>query len=171
MIDAKVNVLFKIVGQLVDQYKIYLDLADRQRMAIVNNEIEDLNATNIELDQFGQSIVEIEDRRHFILGEISELLGVEVTNIHELAHHYHGDIIESLTSKVAELKLLLKEVRLKNLTNHKLVQNSREFIRSSIGIISGYTKQSKANQFQTYGNNGSMGNKVQQTRLLINRSI
>lgn len=171
MIVDKMKVLYRVVDTLANQYTDYLELIEKQKLSIVNNDIEGLNQSNIELDQFSQEMLEMENRRKFVLRDISKILGVEISNIRELRERYSGELMDEVETRVAELKEILKKVRLANMTNHKLVQNSREFIRSSIGIITGYTQQSKVNQFQTYGQNGSMGNQKQQARNLINRSI
>lgn len=171
MIEDKMKVLYRIVQALVEQYQGYINLIDEQKRAIVNNDIEGLNQCNIQLDSFGQEMLEMENRRLLVLREISNILNVKITNVRELESHYDGPLMSEVSEKVAELKALLNEVKIANSVNHKLVQSSREFIRSSIGIITGYTQQNKANKFQTYGQNGSMGNQKKQARNLINRSI
>lgn len=171
MIEEKVRVLYRVINDLVSKYQGYLTLIESQQQAIVNNNIEALNETNIALDEFSQDMLEMENRRKSTLKDISTLLGINITNIRELSAGYQGPGVSQVEAKVAELKELLNKVRVANKTNHKLVQKSREFIRSSIGIITGYTKQSKINQFQTYGQSGNMGNQKQQARNLINRSI
>lgn len=93
MIEDKMKVLYRIVQALVEQYQGYINLIDEQKRAIVNNDIEGLNQCNIQLDSFGQEMLEMENRRLLVLREISNILNVKITNVRELESHYDLSLI------------------------------------------------------------------------------
>lgn len=171
MWTEKLDQLKKVIEQLTNGYEQYIEIAKQQRYALVNNDMEALNLVNRELDEFSQMIAELERNRIYLMGQLGEVDGVEIVNVKDLVQHYDHPTAHDIYDAVKKLKNILVEVRKSNNTNHSLIQNSREFVRSTMALVTGYHTREKSNKFQTYGNTGSINSNKKQIRTLYNKEV
>ncbi len=171
MSNAKLRQLQQILERQKELYKGYKFLAEEQRRQLVNHNLENLNEVNIQIDECIQNIQELESQRIFVVEELSRTEDRTFKRIAEICDHFEDDYSPLLRETYLELKEVLSAVAYANGINRKLIQNSREFIRSSIAIVTGFTSLDKNNKFKTYGENGKIGSPKNQAYRLMNREV
>jgi hypothetical protein len=170
MNHPKLNVIAGIVEKLFGFFEEYVELGQIQKFAIANSSIQELNACNLNLDKLSIQIQETERRRLYVIESLEQEFGCSLQKSSEFVTLF-GDDAKDLVIWVEKLKKLMPFVNEIGQTNQKLIKSSREFVRSNMAILLGYTAGNPAQKFQTYGKTGAIPREFKQQVSLFNRQV
>lgn len=171
MSNIKLQALKSILEKQTVKYEHYIELGNQQRFQLVNHNIEELNMVNLEIDHCTQEIQDLENQRILLFGQIEEKEGRSFTKVQELCDYYDCVDCSPLLESLASLKEVLAKVIKLNGVNKNLIQSSREYIRSSMAIVTGYLPTDNTQKFKTYGDSGRFQSKATQRIQLMNREV
>lgn len=154
MIKTHVMQLTQIIEQLRKAYEKFLLFSEKQRKDLVNNDLDELNATNRAIDEALTETQELEQERLLLMGHIELHAGKKFAKASEIHEELKIPESEQLVLAVAELKQVLDKVAKSHQVNQRLIRSSREFIRSNMAIITGFKNRGKQQKFNTYGTTG-----------------
>ncbi len=158
-----------------ETYMAYLELANRQRHALVNRRLADSLDVNEETDRLLNSLAGLERERIAVTAKIlgPRLAGAASTPAKceaifpVVAPDQAARLKDSrdiLIASVAELKRVLA-------VNMALVDNGSRIIHTTIGIMTSVAGRSKTDKMNTYTAKGNVNLGKTQLRNLVNRSV
>jgi hypothetical protein len=158
-------------------YRDYVDVANRQKLAMVNGDLAGSNGINLESERLLATLGALEADREGLVGKILAsrpgFSGDAAKVKCELLYPCFSPAL-ALRIKGARASLLKTVDELKRVmaVNRALVENGSRILHTTIGIMTsvvGRGKEEKASQ--TYTKKGSLNVGKVQVRNLINRSI
>jgi hypothetical protein len=172
MILQYFKLLTRALHSLVILYREYYTLCEDQRQAAIHNNLTELAAVNEKIERVQLEIDESEQERLAQMQLLAENCDHEFVRIADLQQFFESTPeLEALIEKTSELKTVLLKVKHANKINQGLIKASREFIRSNVGIITGYTEKKSVAKTRTYTKLGAYSAGSFQTRRLLNKEI
>lgn len=156
MIESQIQQLTQIIQQLRKAYEKFLLYSEKQRKDIVNNDLDELNATNRAIDEALTETQELEQQRLLFMGHLELHAGQKFAKADEIHLALKTPESEVLVEAVNHLKMVLEKVAKSHQVNQRLIRSSREFIRSNMAIITGHKNRGRQQKFNTYGTSGQM---------------
>ena len=167
-----------LITNLVEQhqaYATYLELANRQRLALMNRRLAENQDLNHESDLILNKLGALEERRGALTAEIlgPRLAGAAPTPakceaIFPLVSPEQAvrlrDARDTLVATMGELRRVLA-------VNTALVDNGSKIIHTTIGIMTSVAGRTKADRMNTYTARGNVNIGKVQLRNLVNRSV
>ncbi len=138
---------------------------------MVNNDLEELNAVNRKIDVNVTQIQEYENQRIYLKSQLEEAEDRTFENIAEMHKYFENEYSDQLFLEVKKLKELLGKVSYKNRINQGIIKSSREYIRSTMAIVTGYGGKKQDRKFATYGNQGKYSQTSKQARSFVNKEV
>jgi flagellar biosynthesis/type III secretory pathway chaperone len=169
--DRILRELYEILRIQYDAGQEYLVLAQEQLHAVVNNRLDELQDVNVEIDQFTARFEEMDADRIRLMERLAQQKGSELVRLSEMLADVDHVLVPEILEQAAMLRDLLGRVTEANLRNQKILKSSREFVRSNMAILTGYTAPQPQTKFATYGANGRMNMQRQQQIRIVNRSF
>lgn len=154
MIHELFDELSMVLRALRVYYGEYLELGKRQRQAVVHNQLNEIQEINLEVDRFVFRVEELEHERLALMDRLQQKTGLQMTRLTELREHYSGAELERMLAEAQGLRDVLSEVKNRNEVNQKLIKNSREYVRQTLAIVTGYVSPKPQKSFATYGRSG-----------------
>jgi hypothetical protein len=158
-----------------EAYAAYLELANRQRIALVNRNLAENQNLNGEIDILLASLAGLEADRAAVTAGIlgPRLAGAASTPakceaIFPLVSAGQAarlkDCRDNLVASMADLKRVLA-------TNSALVENGSRIVHATIGIMTSVAGRTKVEKMNTYTAKGNVHLGKMQLRNLVNRSV
>ncbi|MFP4522489.1 MAG: flagellar protein FlgN [Fibrobacterota bacterium] len=135
--------LLKILGKTLNEerkmYEEYLETAERERQALIKNDINEVKSIAAEKEKFIEKIAEFEDKRILITGEIEERTEKKgPVKFSEIIEEYSdGKLKETLRKIKTALDATLRKVARAQALNAGILHDSIAFINKSVEIIAG----------------------------------
>ena len=152
-----------------ENYEQYLVLADDQKRALINSDIEALNKLNVEVDKISIRISEIEKARLDLMEELSGIAGEKIKKLDDLFKYFQHERENEIRTLAKTLKDALLDTQRMNIVNTGLIQQQRKYVQSTMAIVTGVANRKKSDNFKTYGKNGVASKAKQQVRSLVNK--
>lgn len=146
--------LAAVLRSLRVHYAEYVEMAKQQRAAVVHNDLEGLQDINLSIDRFVFAIEDLEKERIALMNMVCQDAGREITRLSELLEIHPSQESNLVVEEADQLREVLAQVRERNDVNQKIIKNSREFVRSTLAIVTGYVSPKPQNSFATYGRSG-----------------
>ncbi len=162
--------LTRIVEVLEKCHRNFVQLAQDQKQALVRHDLEELNLINQGLDRTVRDIQELDRKRSSLLERLAELTSGPCQKLQEVADAFPCEEAEELLAAGRALKQAMGVAQSTSEVNQRLIRSSREFIRSTIAIITGYADRRQP-EFSTYGSGGVAVAERRQTRMLFDRKV
>ncbi len=171
-----------LIGNLQKQregYVRYLELAGRQRLALIRNNLEENQRTNEESDALCDELTHMEQQRlaltDRILGRVDSPFPTRTPQapakceeIYPLLDVAQADRLREARARLVEVTATLKE----HLdVNRSLAENARKIIHSTIVIMTGVVSQPEERRLAVYGKQGKVRAPQSQARSLYNRTV
>lgn len=146
--------LAQVLRTLRVYYGEYLELGVRQRQAVVHNQLDAIQEINESVDRFVFRVEELERERLALMDRIQTSSGLEIQRLSDLRMHYQGAELERMLTEADGLREVLAQVKDRNQVNQKLIKSSREYVRQTLAIVTGYVSPKPEKSFATYGRTG-----------------
>ncbi|MBF0431974.1 MAG: flagellar export chaperone FlgN [Fibrobacteria bacterium] len=165
--------------QLIN-YEKCLDTGLKQRIALVNNNLEQNQAINKAQDRLIARSQTLEQERVGIVKEFcmsllkngyGSFLNDEAIKCEELYPYMPEEIAETIKNQVALLKTKVAQIKELHTINVALIQSARTINHATIQIITGLSDKKPAQQSKTYGTNGQMVQNKKQKISLYSRKV
>jgi FlgN protein len=174
-------------GMIVKQEALSLAL-DRQRHALVQGHIEQIEAANLECEGLCAELERFENERESLTARLdrmgrglpatprvnawsteAELKGLPV-RLDEVLPHLPENVRAAIEDPRKRLKGMIPEVQRKLRINAALAQNGSKVVHATLGIITSIVGRQGPDRHQIYGAKGTTRFGRTQVRSLLNRS-
>lgn len=155
-------------------YTLYLDQANRQRMSLVNHNLSETSAANVEAEKLIGLLSQLEKVRLIITRKLvpdkndKDLSLVKCETLYPLLSMDNAARLkacrDALVIATKELKSVLD-------VSNSLAENGSRIIHTTIGIMTSVVGRTNIDKISTYTSKGSIRMGKLQIRNLINRSV
>lgn len=135
--EDKILRLIKLIGEEVLVFETFLQYLNRQQEALVNNDLEALQAVTLEQEALGEKTLQLESDRRALVAEISTGLDLESDDItlSELTKLVSGPQSNQLHSLQATLLDLHDQITTIKVRNDFLIRKSMEYINTTMSQL------------------------------------
>ena len=166
--------LINNLGAQLSLYTMYIEQAARQRMALVNHNLSETAAANVEAEKVMGLLSHLERERLALMQKIlpdkndKDLSLVKCESLYSLLSPERAGRLkacrDNLSVAIKELKSILD-------VSAALVENGSRIIHTTIGIMTSVVGRTNTEKMNTYTSKGSVRMGKLQVRNLINRSV
>lgn len=175
-IDALGEELVRNLEAQTRVYGAYLAAAEKQKLALVNNRLEDSQDVNVESERVLAQLSGLETER---LGIAERILAAR-PDLAPAAAQLRCEVLYSCLDPLVARRLQEARASLRKgidalqrtlAVNSALVENGTRIIHTTIGIITSVVGRSRTDNMNTYTKKGAVNVTKVQVRNLINRSV
>ena len=181
MSDEKdVERLIQNLDAQINAFEKCIDLGLHQRRALVNHDLEDNIQINQQQEEMAVHLENLEKERLSLTRRIHQAqISGSSDSQEEQAPIRCKDLYPSMSpenaERLEELKQILKQkveaMKKLNETNSLLIQNSRDIIQATMGIITGLASQQEREKARTYGAGGKLNQYKKNKAGFFNRKV
>ena len=155
--------------KLALDHEHFCELSLRQRTALIENRVDDLNVVLVELETLADGIFQMDTRRKLHMERLADFSGSDVLNLKDLAGRWSQLDIETLEAPARRIRKARTQIASLTQTNTALIQNARQLNHAMVVAMVRIPSTGAMRSNKVYGSNGATHRTEPAVRNIINR--
>ncbi|GEM_PF-2743600 len=157
--------------QMLVDYRKFFDLCRKQKQALIQHRVDELQSIINELENCADSIYLMDSRRRMHMELLADMRGQDVLRLLDLVKLWPEVDATPFTNLLQDLQNIRKEIEGISKINAALIQSSRQMLQATVeAVVMAPGEKARALATRTYGADGQMRKtRTQPPRNLINR--